>query len=94
MIKLLTCLACCIAVGVAALELRQQQLELKHQAAALEGQIERQQARLWSQQLQIAVYTVPTSIKETVGTDLPLVPESKLPLKAGDWIDMESDQAQ
>lgn len=94
MIKLLTCLFCCIAVGVAALELRQQQLELKHQAASLQSQIERQQARLWSQQLQIAVYTVPTSIKETVGNDLPLVPEGKLPEKAGDWIEMDTEPMQ
>jgi hypothetical protein len=94
MIKLLLCLFSCIAVGATALELRQQQLELKHQAAALQDKIEKQQARLWSQQLQIAVYTVPTSIKQTVGTDLNLVPQAKLPQKAGNWIGLEDSAAE
>ena len=59
------------------LQLRQQRLELNHQANRLHNQIEAQQAKLWNQQLQIAVYTAPNAISQTVGEhDLKLVPQS------------------
>ena len=66
MVKLLVCLVFFLALGVAVLQLRQQRLELSHQALALHNQIEARQAHLWSQQLQIAVYTAPNAIAQTM----------------------------
>ena len=77
MLKLLLCLACSVVIAVVMLQLRQQRLELNHQANTLHNKIESQQARLWSQQLQIAVYTAPNAISKTVGDkNLKLVPQS------------------
>jgi hypothetical protein len=77
MVKLLLCLFCAFAIGVAMLELRQQELELKHRAAKFQEEIEGQQAKLWGQQLQIAIYTAPNAIAKTIGQHaLELVPES------------------
>jgi len=79
MVKLLLCLGCGMAIAVAMLELRQQELELKHRSARLQEQIEGQQAKLWNQQLQIAIYTAPSALAKTVGQhQLELVPEGKL----------------
>lgn len=87
MIKLLICLLSALAIGLSTLQLRQQQLELKHQAAILQKNIESQQARLWNQQLQIATFTAPNAITRTVGDELPLAPDPVLPEGAGNWID-------
>lgn len=87
MVKMLLCLVCGLAVGAAALQMRQQQLELRHKATTLQEQIERQQARLWSQQLEIAMHTAPNALASTVDPkDLGLVPEAKLPERAGNWM--------
>jgi hypothetical protein len=76
MLKLLLCLGCALAIAVAMLELRQQELELKHRAAKLQEEIEGQQAKLWSQQLQIAIYTAPNALTKTVSQhELDLVHE-------------------
>jgi len=76
MVKLLLALLCSFAIAVAMLELRQQELELKHHAAKLQDEIESHQAKLWSQQLQIAIYTAPNAIAKTIGLHaLDLVPE-------------------
>lgn len=66
MIKLLLCLFSGVAVGMFVLNLRHQQLELCHQNAELHDQIKSQQAKLWSQQLQIAEFTAPNAISATV----------------------------
>jgi hypothetical protein len=77
MVKLLLCLFSSFAIGLAALQLRQQQRELGHRTASLQQKIEGQQARLWSQQLQIAIYTAPNAISSTVGQHaLDLTPET------------------
>jgi len=67
MLKLLICLFSALAISVALLQLRQQRLELNYQANRLHNQIEEHQAKLWDQQLQIAVYTAPNAISRTVG---------------------------
>jgi hypothetical protein len=87
MVKMLLCLVCGLVVGAAALQMRQQQLELRHKATTLQERIERQQARLWSQQLQIAMQTAPNALGATVDPkDLGLVPEARLPAKAANWL--------
>ena len=60
MIKILICLFSGIAIALFMLNLRHQQLELRHQNPELHDKIKSQQARLWTQQLQIAVYTGPS----------------------------------
>lgn len=86
MIKLLLFFVCVMVIGVAMLQMRQQELELKHQAAALQGRIESQQAKLWSQQLQIAAATGPNAIRQTVGSELELVPQHEVPIRTATWI--------
>jgi cell division protein FtsL len=86
MLKLLLCLLCALLIGMATLQMRQQQLELKHQAATLQQKIEQQQSKLWNQQLLIATLTSPPAIQETVGHELDLVQHSDLPADAAEWI--------
>ena len=87
MIKLLICLACGMVMAVVMLQLRQQEQELRHQAADLQIKIQNHQAKLWQQQLEIAVYTAPNAVTKFVQQqDLKLVPEASLPLAAGDWV--------
>ena len=77
MVKLLICLLAAFALGVMTLQLRQQRLELNYKINQLHRQIESGQAKLWNQQLQIAVYTAPNAIAKTVGDhDLHLVPRA------------------
>jgi cell division protein FtsL len=87
MIKLLICLACGMVMAVVMLQLRQQELELRHQAADLQIKIQSHQAKLWQQQLEIAVYTAPNAVTKIVqDQNLKLVPEAALPMGAGDWV--------
>ena len=92
MVKMLICLLSATALAVMTLQLRQQRLELNYKISQLHRQIESHQARLWNQQLQIAVYTAPNAIEHTVNThDLKLVPRA--PVKRGElatgaaWVD-------
>jgi hypothetical protein len=85
MIKLVICILCALVIGAACLQLRQQQLELRSRLVVIQDQIERQQSRLWSQQMQISVYTSPPAVAKVAG-ELPLAPEAGLPGKAGDWL--------
>jgi hypothetical protein len=66
MLKLLLCLFSGLLLAVLMLQLRQQRLELSHECNVLHNRIEGQQAKLWNQQLQIAVYTAPNAIEHTV----------------------------
>ena len=89
MLKLVLCLTSAVLIAVLMLHLRQQRLELDHQANLLHNQIEAQQARLWNQQLQIAVYTAPNAISQTVGAhELKLVPQSPLHVGPSNWMEM------
>ncbi|HEX4795041.1 MAG TPA: hypothetical protein VH370_14705 [Humisphaera sp.] len=75
MVKLLICLFGAGAIGLYVLQLRQQQLELGYQTAQLHEKINNQQAKLWNQQLQIAVFTAPNAIEKTVkGQQMDMVP--------------------
>ena len=88
MLKLLLCLAFAVVLAAVMLQLRQQRLELDHQANLLHNKIEAQQAKLWSQQLQIAVYTAPNAISKTVGDkNLKLVPQSPQHVGPSNWMD-------
>lgn len=92
MLKLLLCLFCSVLLAVLMLHLRQQRLELNHQSNRLHNKIEAQQARLWNQQLQIAVYTAPNAISQTVGAhELKLVPQSPLPAGPSNWMDVRGE---
>ncbi len=68
MIKLLLCLGSGVVLAVALLQLRQQRLELAHQQTDLHDQIKSQESRLWNQQLQIAVYTGPNAMTQTMNS--------------------------
>jgi cell division protein FtsL len=95
MLKLLLCLATGMFLAVLMLHLRQQKLELNHEVNQLHNRIESQQARLWNQQLQIAVFTAPNAITHTVDThDLKMVPRSPLPAKTANWIDARDADAE
>jgi cell division protein FtsL len=88
MLKLLLCLVTGMLIAVCLLQLRQQRLELSHEANRLHNQIEARQAKLWNQQLQIAVYTAPNAIQKTVGDhDLKLAPQSPTDTAAPNWLD-------
>ena len=88
MLKLVICLFCAVALAVLMLHLRQQRLELNHQANRLHKQIENKQAKLWSQQLDIAVYTAPNAISQTVGNhEMYLVPQTPMQVGTSNWID-------
>jgi cell division protein FtsL len=92
MLKLLLCLVTTMLLAVLLLQLRQQRLELNYQTNKLHAQIEAQQARLWNQQLQIAIYTAPNAIVQTVANnDLKMVPQTPLPPNAPEWIDYPGD---
>ncbi len=93
MIKLLLCLSTSLSLAVLVLQLRQQRLELGYQANQLHNKIEDQQARLWNQQLQIAMYTAPNAISRTVGEHaIHMVPQSPLPAnQTVNWIDAGRD---
>jgi cell division protein FtsL len=94
MLKLLLCIFCSALLGAVVLQLRQQRLELNFQTNRLHSQIEQSQSRLWNQQLQIAVYTAPNAISETVGKkDLRMVPQAPLPAQRANWIDASADPA-
>ena len=81
-----------MGLAVMVLQLRQQRLELNFKISQLHRQIESHQARLWNQQLQIAVYTAPNAIQQTVSSkELHLVPRAPVPrgvgAKTASWIE-------
>jgi hypothetical protein len=94
MVKLLLTLACSLVIGFTVLQLRQQRLELNYQANQLHNQIRANQAKLWNQQIQIAIYTAPNAISKTVGDQkLDMVPQSPLPAGKGRALDPKDDPA-
>jgi cell division protein FtsL len=89
MLKLLLCLITASALAVAMLHLRQQRLELNYQCNRLHTQIERSKARIWNQQLEIAIYTAPNAISRTVGDhELNLVPQTPSSTITTHWLDV------
>jgi len=94
MLKLLLCLTTGMLIAVCLLQLRQQRLELNHEANQLHNEIESRQAKLWNQQLQIAVYTAPNAIAKTVGDhDLKLAPQAPIGTGTANWLDASADPA-
>ena len=92
MIKLLLCLFSAAVIGLVLLQLRQQHLELGHQTAELHDQIRLHQAKLWDQQVQIAIYTAPNAIQKTVDAhSLKLRPQTPLPGGQQSWIDVRNN---
>jgi cell division protein FtsL len=92
MLKLLLCLIAAFLTAIVVLELRQQRLNLNFQANRLHNEIEKRQAKLWSQQLQIAGYTAPNAIAKTIGnTKLELTPQGSAPASAANWMGKTGD---
>jgi hypothetical protein len=69
MLKLLICIFVGAALGLGLLTRRQQRLNLMSQTARLHSQLQATQAKLWSQQLQIAAKTGPREIEKLAGDD-------------------------
>jgi cell division protein FtsL len=88
MLKLLICLVTSALIAICVLQLRQQNMQFGNQCNELHRKIRNRQATLWSQQLQIAVYTAPNAITQTVANhDLKLVPQTPPPAGKRHWID-------
>jgi hypothetical protein len=91
-LKLTICLISSAVIAICLLQLRQQNLQLGHQCNELHGRIRAKQGKLWNQQLQIAVYTAPNAITQTVANhDLNLVPQTPPPPGKKHWIDVSLD---
>ncbi|CAN5416684.1 hypothetical protein BH10PLA1_BH10PLA1_20440 [soil metagenome] len=87
MLKLLLCLISSAVIAAAMLQLREQKREISYQISKFHTQIESRQAKLWSQQLQIAVYTAPNAISKTVGNQGgKFGPPKPLPAERGNWM--------
>ncbi len=92
MLKLLLCLTAATAIAVCLVQLRQQRLDLAHEAAQLHAAIEVRQAKLWDQQVRIAALTAPPAIGRSAGTHhLTLVPGKPVGTAATDWSDAGAD---
>lgn len=86
MIKLFLTLLVFGFIAAAMLQLREQKRELGYEINQLHSQIESRQAKLWNQQLRIAVDTAPNAIAQTIGNqDLKLAPPKPLPAPTGRW---------
>ncbi|HRK29513.1 MAG TPA: hypothetical protein PLD59_00435 [Tepidisphaeraceae bacterium] len=80
MLKLLLTLFFATIIGAVLLHLRQQRLEVNYQSNQLHRKIEAAQAKLWNQQLQIATYTAPNAVFQTVNSEaLKMVPRNPAP---------------
>jgi cell division protein FtsL len=90
MLKLFLCLLSALLLAVVVLHLRQQKLELAHQANQLHNQIESLQAKLWNQQMRIAIPTAPNAIARTVdGHDLKMGPRAPVPASMNGWVNRD-----
>ncbi len=95
MIKLLLCLGSGLVLAIGMLQLRQQRLELAHQQTVLHNQIKSQQSQLWNQQLQIAVWTGPNAVTQTVNSHhFKMVPQSNSPVKRSWTVQIETPDAE
>jgi len=90
MLKLVLTLAFATLIGAVLLQLRQQRIEINYQNNKLHRQIENAQIKLWNQQLQIATYTAPNAVFNTVNTDglkmvprVPAAPANKIEATGG-----------
>ena len=91
MLKLILCMSFALVLAVVTLHLRQQKLEIAHQANDLHNQIEALQAKLWNQQVRIAIPTAPNAIAQTLRTqELQMVPQNPLPNGKSNWMDQRT----
>jgi cell division protein FtsL len=91
-LKILLCLIFAVALSVVTLHLRQQKLEIAHQANDLHNRIEALQAKLWNQQVRIAIPTAPNAISQTLHTqELQMVPRNaSLPGNKSNWLEPQN----
>jgi len=90
MIKLIVCILSLFALGMLTLQLRQERLDLNHQCIDLHNQIEGQQAKLWNQQLDVALWTAPNTIAKTVSNHgLKMIPQTPQMPGTASWIQSE-----
>ena len=54
-------------IGVCVLQQRQQSLEIRYRSAQLHREIQKTQAKLWRQQLEIAEFTSPQMMQQIAG---------------------------
>ncbi len=64
--KLLLTLAAFLLIGGAVIRSRHEQVELRNKMANLHREMQRGQAELWRQQLDIATYTSPSTLRNLV----------------------------
>jgi len=89
MLKILLCLVTATAVAVALLQLRQQRLDLSYQNNRLHNEIQTEQARLWNQQIQIAVSTAPNAMQQVIAQqDIHFVAPATPPDHLHSWTEM------
>ncbi|MFT3788400.1 MAG: hypothetical protein QM770_19880 [Tepidisphaeraceae bacterium] len=68
--KLILVLLAFFTIGGMTLRYRQEQLELRHRMATLHRDLQKAQTTLWRQQLDIATYTSPATLKNLTGAGL------------------------
>ena len=94
MLKLLLCLTAATAIAVCLVQLRQQRLDLAHDASQLHGTLEARQAKLWDQQVRLAAATAPPAIGRSADSHhLTLIPVKPTAAPATDWNDARADAA-
>lgn len=75
MLKLLLCIFASVMIAGALLHLKHQKMEINYKTNQAHRRLQNLQIELWNQQLQVAIYTAPNAIENTVGAhDLGLVP--------------------
>lgn len=88
MLKLLLCLTAGTAIAVCLVHLRQQRLDLNHQASQLHAAIEGRQSKLWDQQIRLAAVTAPPAVARSAGNHrLELIPVKPVGAPATEWVD-------
>lgn len=79
MLKLLACILCGLLIAGTLLHLRHERNQINYRINQAHRRLQNLQIELWNQQLQMAIYTAPNAIENTVGThNLKLVPASPL----------------
>ncbi|GIW76000.1 MAG: hypothetical protein KatS3mg104_1063 [Phycisphaerae bacterium] len=80
MLKLLICIFCACLITGTLVHLKHQRMEIHYQINQAHERLQNLQIELWNQQLQVAIYTAPNAIENTVGSHhLDLVPAQPVP---------------
>ena len=84
MLKLLLCIVAAVVISGSLLHLKHQRMEINYKTNQAHKRLQNLQIELWNQQLQVAIYTAPNAIENTVGShNLDLVPATPA-LRAGE----------